>query len=98
MHLGRDFDFNERITEHFGRYGMIRKLLIRMKFIGLGISLIKFTKYEDSTDHESGNVNKFPLVSGTVLDISDRLNKDLDVSAMPLLIAVDIFLDWPELS
>ena len=37
--MGRDFDFNERITEHFGRYGMIRKLLIRMKFIRFGHKL-----------------------------------------------------------
>lgn len=78
--------------------GWFENCWLEWNLLGLGISLIKFTKYEDSTDHESGNVNKFPLVSGTVLDISDRLNKDLDVSAMPLLIAVDIFLDWPELS
>ena len=78
--------------------GWFENCWLEWNLLGLGISLIKFTKYEDSTNHESGNVNKFPLVSGTVLDISDRLNKDLDVSAMPLLIAVDIFLDWPELS
>lgn len=78
--------------------GWFENCWLEWNLLGLGISLIKFTKYGDSTDHESGNVNKFPLVSRTVLDISDRLNKDLDVSAMPLLIAVDIFLDWPELS
>lgn len=78
--------------------GWFENCWLEWNLLGLGISLIKFTKYEDSTDHESGNVNKFPLVSRTVLDISDRLNNDLDVSAMPLLIAVDIFLDWPELS
>ena len=78
--------------------GWFENSLLEWNLLGLGISLIKFTKYEYSTYHESGNVNKFPLVSRTVLDISDRLDKDLDISAMPLLIAVDIFLDWTVLS
>lgn len=78
--------------------GWFENCWLEWNLLGLGISLIKFTKYEDSTNHESGNVNKFLLVSRTVLDISDRLDKDLDVSAMPLLIAVDSFLDWPVLS
>ena len=78
--------------------GWFENCWLEWNLLGLGISLIKFTKYEDSTNDESGNVNKFLLVSRTVLDISDRLDKDLDVSAMPLLIAVDSFLDWPVLS
>ena len=72
--------------------GWFENSLLEWNLLGLGISLIKFTKYEDSTDHESENVNKFSLVSWTVLDISDRLDKDLDISAMLYLLLLIFFL------